>query len=126
MKDAMNLSTISSMTEPQVRKYFEALRWPNGAICPHCAVVGEATEIERHNPDSKARDGLWQCRACGQQFSVTVGTIFEGSHLPLRTWFMATSILCSAKKSVSARQLQRQLGIGSYRSAWHLCHRIRH
>ncbi len=58
--------------------------------------------------------------------TVTVGTIMEASHLPIRTWLMAFSIMCSAKNGVSALQPQRQLGLGSYRSAWHLCHRIRH
>lgn len=126
MRDAMNLRTLSSMTEEQSRTYFESLRWPNGPVCPLCAVVGEATKIERHKADAETRDGLYQCRACRNQFTATVGTVMEGSHLPIRTWLMAINLLCAAKKSISAAQLQRHLGIGSYRTAWFLCHRIRH
>jgi transposase-like protein len=75
----------------------------------------------------KHRAGVWKCNAgCGEQFTVTVKSVMEGSHLPVRIWLMAFSIMCSAKKGVSALQLQRQLGLGSYRSAWHLTMRIRH
>jgi transposase-like protein len=63
---------------------------------------------------------------CGEQFTVTVGTIFEDSHIPLRKWLMAFALLCSAKKGISALQLQRELEFGSYRTAWHMAHRIRH
>jgi transposase-like protein len=72
------------------------------------------------------RTGVYKCNDCTEQFTVTVGTVMEQSHIPIRTWLMAFAILCSAKKGVSALQLQRQLKLGSYRSAWHLCHRIRH
>ena len=117
----MNLSQISSLTEDQARAYFERIRWPNGRICPHCGSV-ESKKLE-----GKAhRAGLYKCSGCGGQFTATINTIMEDSHLPIRTWLMAFSILCSAKKGVSALQLQRQLGLGSYRSAWHLAHRIRH
>jgi transposase-like protein len=117
----MNLSTISALSEEQARDYFEHIRWPNGPVCPHCGSV-ESTTLQ-----GKAhRVGLYRCQGCEEQFTATIGTILEDSHLPIRTWLMAFAILCSAKKGISALQLQRQLGIGSYRSAWHLCHRIRH
>lgn len=117
----MNLSTISAFSEEQARDYFEHIRWPNGPVCPHCGSV-ESTKLQ-----GKAhRVGLYRCQGCEEQFTATIGTILEDSHLPIRTWLMAFAILCSAKKGCSALQLQRQLGIGSYRSAWHLCHRIRH
>jgi transposase-like protein len=117
----MNLSEISRLSEDQARDYFEKIRWPNGPVCPHCGSV-EATKLQ-----GKAhRAGLYKCHGCGEQFTATINTIMEDSHLPIRTWMMAFAILCSAKKGCSALQLQRQLGIGSYRSAWHLCHRIRH
>jgi transposase-like protein len=117
----MNLSEISSLSEDQARGYFEQIRWPNGPVCPHCGSV-ESTKLQ-----GKAhRVGLYKCSGCGDQFTATIGTILEDSHLPIRTWLMAFSILCSAKKGISALQLQRQLGLGSYRSAWHLAHRIRH
>ncbi len=119
----MNLSEVSSLTEDQAREYFERIRWPNGPVCPHCSSI-EWIKLEGRT----VRSGLYKCHAedCQKQFTATVNTILEDTHLPIRTWLMAFSILCSAKKSVSALQLQRQLGIGSYRSAWHLCHRIRH
>lgn len=117
----MNLNEISRLTEEQARDYFERVRWPNGPVCPHCGSV-EALKLQ-----GKAhRNGLYKCHGCKDQFTATVNTILEDSHLPIRTWLMAFAIICSAKKGISALQLQRQLGIGSYRSAWHLCHRIRH
>jgi transposase-like protein len=109
------------MTEDEARSTFERIRWPNGPICHHCGST-EVTKLQ-----GKAhRVGLYKCRGCRAQFSSTTGTILEQSHLPLRTWLMAFAVLCSSKKGVSALQLQRQLGLGSYRTAWHLCHRIRH
>jgi transposase-like protein len=117
----MNLTQVSKLTEEEARATLERIRWPNGPVCPHCGSV-EATKLE-----GKAhRAGLYKCRGCEGQFTATVNTIMEDSHLPIRTWLMAFAILCSAKKGVSALQLQRQLDLGSYRTAWHLCHRIRH
>ncbi|HWY63270.1 MAG TPA: IS1595 family transposase [Rhizomicrobium sp.] len=119
----MNLSEISKLTEEQARETLERIVWSKGVVCPHCGRVDGHTKLQ----GKKHRAGVWKCSdGCAQQFSVTVGTVMEGSHLPVRTWLMAFSILCSAKKGVSALQLQRQLGLGSYRSAWHLCHRIRY
>lgn len=100
--------------------YVENKLWPNGPVCPHCG-SDKATKLQ-----GKAhRTGLYKCQSCAQQYTATVNTILEDSHLPIRTWLMAFAILCSAKKGISALQLQRQLGLGSYRAAWHLCHRIR-
>lgn len=117
----MNLSEISRLTEDQSREYFEKIRWPDGPVCPHCGSV-ESKRLQ----GKVHRAGLYKCSGCSGQFTATVNTIMEDSHLPIRTWLMAFSILCSAKKGISALQLQRQLGLGSYRSAWHLAHRIRH
>jgi len=118
----MNLSQISALTEDEAREKLESIRWANGVVCPHCGRVDGHTKLQ----GKKHRPGVWKCNnGCAQQFSVTIGTVMEGSHLPIRTWLMAFAILCSSKKGVSALQLQRQLGLGSYRSAWHLCHRIR-
>jgi transposase-like protein len=118
----MNLIQISALTEEAAREKLESIRWANGVVCPHCGSVDGHSKLK-----GKAhRAGVWKCNAgCAKQFSVTVGTVMEGSHLPVRTWLMAFAILCSSKKGVSALQLQRQLGLGSYRTAWHLCHRIR-
>lgn len=117
----MNLSEISRLSEEQARDYFEHIRWPNGPVCPHCGSV-DPTKLQ----GKSHRPGLYDCHGCHAQFTATVKTILEDSHLPIRTWLMAFAILCSSKKGVSALQLQRQLGLGSYRTAWHLCHRIRH
>ena len=109
--------------ETAARKHVEALRWPNGPVCTNeeCKAVNEATEL-----DGKShRHGLYQCRKCGTHFTVLVGSIYEDSHLPLTKWMLATHLMCASKKGVSALQIQRMLGLGSYRTAWHLCHRIR-
>jgi transposase-like protein len=118
----MILKDVSKLTEEEARERLERIRWPNGPVCPHCGSVEGITKFQgrAHRP------GVYKCNPCGQQLTVTVGTIFEGSHIGLRTWLMAFSIMCASKKGVSALQLQRQLGLGSYRSAWHLAHRIRH
>jgi transposase-like protein len=117
----MNLIDISKFSEEQAREWFEGIRWPNGPVCPHCGSV-EALKLQ----GKTVRAGLYKCQGCEVQFTATINTILEDSHLPIRTWLMAFAILCSSKKGVSALQLQRQLGLGSYRTAWHLCHRIRH
>lgn len=117
-----NLAELSKLTEDEAREYLERIRWPHGPVCPHCGVVDGATKLE-----GKAhRPGVYKCRSCLKQFTVTVGTIFERSHIELRLWIMAFAIMCASKKGVSAKQLQRQLGLGSYQSAWHMAHRIRH
>ena len=118
----MTLNEVSKLTEDEARATLERIMWPNGAVCPHCGVVGNAKKLE----GNKHRVGVYQCADCRQQFSVTVKTILEQSHLPIRTWLMAFAIMCSSKKGVSALQLQRQLELGSYRSAWHMAHRIRY
>jgi transposase-like protein len=100
--------------------YLESLRWPNGPVCPHC---GES-EREPYRLKSNTRK-LWKCAACRKQFTVTVGTIFEGSHIPLNKWLLAFYLLCSSKKGISAHQLHRMLGI-TYKSAWFMAHRIRY
>jgi transposase-like protein len=118
---SMTLNDVSKLTEDQARETFERIRWPNGPECPHCGST-IATKLQ----GNAHRIGLYKCNGCEGQFTATVNTILEDSHLPIRTWLMAFAILCSAKKGVSALQLQRQLELGSYRTAWHMCHRIRH
>src|SRR5439155_27310723 len=102
----------------------ERLRWPNGVVCPKCGVVGEAYRM-KSMPGSSTRKGVWRCHACKQQFTVTVGTIFEDSHIPLGKWLMAIHLLCASKKGMSAHQLHRMLGV-TYKSAWFMAHRIRY
>jgi transposase-like protein len=104
--------------------FLEALRWPEGVRCLRCG--GEnISKITRKTKSKNKRTRLYQCLGCkGYQFSTTTGTIFADSHLPLSKWFLAIALMLNAKKSLSARQMQRDLGVG-YQTAWYLCHRIR-
>jgi transposase-like protein len=102
-------------------KHFEAVRWPDGPICPHCGVINSADPII----GKTARHGLYRCRECVKQFTATVGTIYEGSHIPMHKWLLAAHLMCASKKGISALQLSRMLGFGSYRTAWFMSHRIR-
>jgi transposase-like protein len=111
---------VGRLTEEEARTILESIRWPNGPICPHCG-----SDNITHLKAGKARDGVIQCNACRGQFTVTVGTVMHRSHITLRQWVQAFYSMCSHKKGVSALQLQRNLGLHSYQSAWHLAHRIR-
>lgn len=111
-------------TEEAARAYFERMRWPNGPVCPHC---GSTDKNYALTPNKKARirEGLYKCGTCDDRFSVTVGTVMESSHIPLHKWLIAFYMMCASKTQISAKQLERQLELGSYRSALFLCHRIR-
>lgn len=126
--------------EDKAREYLEAMRWPEGPICPHCGLLGEAYKIVRKEKTKeqiiemlrarkrirKTQKGLWKCKGCKKQFTVTVGTIFEDSHIPLNKWLLAIHLLTSSKKGMSAHQLMRNLDIKQYKSAWFMAHRIRY
>jgi transposase-like protein len=124
----MNLIDVTKQfaTEHQCLDYLEKMRWPKGVRCPDC---GSETfsRIEREAESKNKRNRFYQCLepSCKHQFSATAGTIFHDSHLPLTKWFLAVAMIADAKKGVSAKQLQRHLGIGSYKTAWHMAHRIR-
>jgi transposase-like protein len=114
------------LTEEAARQYFEKLRWPNGPVCPHCGNENQTRVYKvTPNPAKKIRAGLYKCADCLQGFTVTVGTVCEDSHIPLNKWLIGFYMMCASKTQVSALQVQRQLEIGSYRSAWFMCHRIR-
>lgn len=114
-------------TDEAARRYLEEIRWPGGVVCPHCGNADQSRVWEiAPNETKKIRAGLRQCAVCKKQFTVTVGTIFEDSHIPLRKWLMAWYLLCSSKKGISSLQIQRMLAIGSYRSALFMMHRIRY
>lgn len=117
-----SLAQLSKLTEDEAREYLERIRWPNGPVCPHCQSK-DATRLQ----GKSTRPGVYKCKdkGCRKPFTVTVGTIFHRSHVSLRQWLMAFHLVCSSKKGISALQLQRNLGLGSYKSAWHLAHRIR-
>src|SRR5579862_9390701 len=113
--------------EESAISYFETIRWPKGPVCSHCSNSEKGSIYKRTaNRESKVRVGLWECGKCGKQFRATIGTIFEDSHIPLNKWLIAFYLICGAKKGMSAMQLQRHLGIGSYKTAWFMAHRIRH
>src|ERR1700678_896680 len=107
--------------EEAARKHFEALRWPDGPECPFCGVVDDAHELQGES----TRAGLYKCHGCQKPFTATIGTVYERSHIPLHKWLLATHLLTSSKKGMSAHQLYRMLGFGSYRTAWFMAHRIR-
>lgn len=110
----------------KAREVLEAQRWPDGPVCPHCGLLGKAYKLKaRQGAQTHARDGVYKCAGCRKQFTVTVGTIFEDSHVPLNKWLLAIHLLCASKKGISAHQLHRMLRTG-YRTAWFMAHRIRY
>lgn len=124
--DDLTLDQIQSRfaTDKKARAYLESIRWPQGPVCPHC----KATTFWRIKADKKKdiREGLYHCSACKKHYTVTVGTVFEDSKIPLRKWLVAFYLMSSSKKGIAALQIQRMLGLGSYRTAHFMCHRIRH
>ena len=103
-------------TERRCWQALRRLRWPDGFRCPRC----EGRKAHR----LRAR-GLWQCAACRHQTSLTAGTPFHGTRVPLRTWFLAIFFIARHKQGISARQFQRDAGLGSYKTAWTLLHKVR-
>lgn len=124
----MNLIDVTAQfkTEDDCLEYLEGMRWPDGIRCPVCG-CDRISKITRKTVSKNKRTRLYQCleNTCKQQFSATAGTIFNDSHLPLTKWFMALALVLDAKKGISSKQLQNHLGIGSYKTAWYMAHRIR-
>jgi transposase-like protein len=120
MKEAIDLCELVDRfgNDQQCRNYLEHLRWHKGVACPKCqgAKISSILKRDQYNCDNES---------CRYQFSVTAGTIFHDTHLPLTKWFLATYLLCQSRKGMSANQIKRMLNI-NYRTAWYLCHRIRH
>ncbi len=120
--------TSAALTNPiftdenKAREHLEGIRWPNGPYCPHC---GEADGANLKRLEGKShRPGLFQCNSCRQHFTVTVGSVFERSKIPLTKWMLGFHLMASSKRGISAHQLHRQLGI-TYKTAWFMAHRIR-
>ena len=116
--------------EDAAREHLEALHWPEGPFCPHCGSV-KATRLPpqkgrktKAHPEGAIRKGVVQCNDCRQQYTVTVGTVFESSKVPLHKWLYVNHVLCSSKKGTSAHQIARNIGV-SYKTAWFMMHRIR-
>lgn len=108
--------------ETAAREHLESLQWPDGVTCPHCGNVDQ-TRIKAMQGKS-TRPGVYKCNECRKPFSVTVGTVFERSHIPLHKWLYAVHLMTSSKKGISAHQLHRSLKV-TYKSAWFMAHRIR-
>lgn len=119
---SINLTNPIFHDDNAARAHLEAQRWPNGPECPHC---GEHHKNSITKLEGKAhRAGLYQCKSCREQFSVTVGTVFERSKVPLAKWVLATHLMAASKKGMSAKQIERMLGV-TYKTAWFMMHRIR-
>lgn len=123
----MNLSKLAKhfSDEDSARQLLERMRWPNGAACPRCGGADPYRLTPKATSKSPGRQGLWKCRACRKQFTVTVGTVFEGSHVSLSKWLLALHLICASKKGMSAHQLHRMLGV-TYKTAWFMAHRLRY
>jgi transposase-like protein len=117
MANSVNLCSLIEQfgSQEKCRAYLEALRWTDGIMCPRCSSRKISRILLRNQFD---------CDNCRYQFSVTAGTIFNDSHLPLWKWFLCVYLLCASRKGMSANQIKRTLGI-SYKTAWYLCHRVR-
>ncbi len=102
------------------REHLEAIRWPDGPICPHCGGIERISKLQ----SKSHRPGLYFCGDCREQFTVTIGTVFERSKIPLHKWVLATHLLCASKKGMSSKQIERMLGV-TYKTAWFMTHRIR-
>lgn len=109
--------------EEAARAFLEGIRWPQGPVCPHCGGADRQSRLEA-NPAKKIRPGLLFCNHCRNQYTVTVGTVFADSKVPMHKWVHATHLLCSSKKGFSSKQLERVIGV-SYKTAWFMSHRIR-
>jgi len=118
MKSALTAPHLCN--EETAFAYVESHLWPDGPVCPHCGTVDQATKLK----GKSTRPGLWKCRACRKPFTVRMRTIFESSHVPMHIWLQAIYLICSSKKGISTRQIQRTIG-GSMKTAWFLMHRIR-
>jgi transposase-like protein len=106
--------------EDKAREYLEALRWNGEPVCPHCGSVGKHYSIT----GKSARKGLWKCADCREQFTVTVGTVFERSKIKLHIWLQAVHLVCASKNGMSSMELHRLLGV-TQKTAWFMLHRIR-
>lgn len=120
MQSGLNAPQFHS--EEAAFEYLEAHLWPHGPVCPHCGNT-DAARIGKLQGKT-TRPGLRKCYACRKPFTVRIGTIFEDSHAPMRVWLQVIYLLCSSKKGISTRQIQRTIG-GSMKTAWFMTHRIR-
>ena len=117
---------MCNLTDPiyhdadKAREHLEKTVWPKGPICPHCRTLDNAHLMTGES----TRPGLYKCRDCREPFTVTVGTVFERSKIPLNKWVLASHLMTSSKKGFSAHQLHRTIGV-TYKTAWFMMHRLR-
>lgn len=130
MENAVDIFAPRFQSEDAARDHLEGLHWPDGPVCPHCG-SGDAKRLPpqkrkatKAHPGGTVRKGVVQCNACRKQYTVTVGTVFERSKVPLNKWLLATHLLCASKKGISGHQMARMLGV-TYKTAWFMMHRIR-
>ncbi len=116
---------ISNFSNDDARVYLESIRWADGVTCPHCQSKEYYKLTPKKGSKSPVRQGVYKCKSCRKQFTVTVKTIFEDSHIPLNKWLIAIYLIASSKKGISSNQLHRMLGV-TYKSAWFMSHRIRY
>lgn len=119
----IDLDSAYFRDEAAARIKLESLRWPSGVECCHCASTGTARPIAS-GPHNRVRAGLYRCASCGRQFTLTVGTVFESSHIPLHKWLQAVHLLSSAKRPVSVKLIERTLDV-TYKTAWMMVQRLR-
>jgi len=126
----VNIFEPRFQNEDAAREHLEALHWPEGPFCPHCGSTDakrlppQRGRKTKAHPEGAIRKGVVQCNDCRQQYTVTVGTVFESSKVPLNKWLLVNHLLCSSKKGMSAHQIARMIGV-SYKTAWFMMHRIR-
>lgn len=125
--ETMNLSKLAKYfsDEDAARGLLEEMRWNGKPTCPHCGGLEPYTLTAKPTSKKPGRKGLYKCKACRKQFTVTVGTVFEDSRIPLSKWLLAIHLIASSKKGMSAHQVHRNLGI-SYKAAWFMMHRLRY
>jgi transposase-like protein len=110
----------------KAREYLESVRWPDGAVCPHCGSKEKHYQLKsKEGTKNPIREGVWKCKNCRNKFTVTMGTVFEDSHVSLDKWLLATFLICSSKKGFSSHQLHRTLKV-TYKTALFMSHRIRY
>lgn len=126
MDGTQNLSKLAKYfsDETAARELLEEMRWNGNPTCPHCGGL-EPYKLTPRKPGAKTRPGLYKCKACRKQFTVTVGTVFEDSRIPISKWLLGIHLISSSKKGMSAHQIHRMLGI-SYKAAWFMMHRLRY
>jgi transposase-like protein len=115
-----DLTNPAFSNEDRAREFLEASRWPQGPFCPYCGSFDSVKPLKGKSMGA----GWYTCSECRDKFTVRVGTLYERSHIPLHKWLLATHLIVSSKKGISALQLSRMLGI-TYKSSWFMCHRIR-